>query len=124
MKLDEPRRRGIRVGLGSDVAAGRSFDIRRTIGHAYDTALATGSPTSAAELFELATLGGARALGLDAQIGALTPGREGDFVVLDRPGCAGGEQGALRVATFASELAPVLRTYVRGRLVWRADGIL
>lgn len=38
---------------------------------------------SAYEAFYLATLGGARALGLDDLIGNFTPGKEADFVVLD-----------------------------------------
>jgi guanine deaminase len=121
MRLGEARRRGIAVGLGSDVAAGRSFDMRRALSHAYDAALATGAPAGAAELFELATLGGARALHLADVAGALTAGRDADFVVLHRPAHAAGEDGALRIATFAADVAPVLRTYVRGRLVWQRD---
>ena len=38
---------------------------------------------SAARAFYFATLGGARALGLDERIGSFAPGREADFVVLD-----------------------------------------
>lgn len=120
MQLEEARKRGIVVGLGSDVAAGRTFDIRRVIAHAYDTALATGTTASMAELFEMATLGGARALGLHDVVGSLEPGKEADFVVLERPSYADGVEGALRCATFASEIAPVTRTYVRGRLIWHS----
>lgn len=122
MKLAEALRRGVTVGLGSDVAAGRSFDLRRAVGYAYDTALATGATVDAEQLFEMATLGGAKTLRLDREIGALTVGREADFVVLDRPAYAVGKEGALRVATFASDVAPVSRTYVRGRLVWQSAG--
>jgi len=35
------------------------------------------------EAFYLATLGGARALALEEQIGSIAPGREADLVVLD-----------------------------------------
>lgn len=121
MRLAEARRRGVRVGLGSDVAAGRSFDLRRAISHAYDAALATGAEVTPAELFEMATLGGAQALGLAREVGALTVGRQADFVVVARPAHQRGQAGALRLATFACEVAPVRRTYVRGRLVWRHD---
>jgi guanine deaminase len=118
MRLVEARRRGIAVGLGTDVAAGRSFDVRRTASHAYDAALLTSAAASPAELFTLATLGGAHTLGLADRIGSLEPGKEADFVVIERPVHASGLDGALRTVLFGSEMAPVSRTYVRGRLIW------
>ncbi|NUO52608.1 MAG: guanine deaminase [Polyangiaceae bacterium] len=118
MRLAEPRSRGVVVGLGTDVAAGRSFDIRRTLSHAYDASLMTAGGATAEELFELATLGGARVLGKDDVVGSLEAGKEADFVVLQRPAHAEGKEGALRIATFGSEAGPVTRTYVRGKLVW------
>ncbi len=120
MQLEKARRRGISVGLGSDVAAGRSFEMRRAIAHAYDNALIVGEPRSPEELFTLATLGGAATLGIDHLVGSLEPGKDADFAVLARPRWASDEASSLRVATFASDVAPVERTYVRGRLVHRA----
>lgn len=121
MPIDKALSRGITVGLGSDVAAGRTFDIRRAIAYAYDNALATkASNVSMESLFAMATLGGARVLGLERTIGALSKGRDADFVVLQRPAYASGRDGALRCATFASDIAPVTHTFVRGALVHRA----
>ncbi len=122
MRLAEPRTRGVRVGLGTDVAAGRSFDVRRTVSYAWDASLLAGSGATPEELFTLATLGGARALGLAAETGTLEPGKQADFVVLERSPAMTGREGALRAATFASDDAPVLRTYVRGRRVWPPAG--
>lgn len=117
MKLAEARRRGVPVALGSDVAAGRSFDLRRAIACAHDASLLAGASVEDEVLFELATLGGARVLGLARETGSLELGKDADFLVLDRPAYLTGREASLRLATFGSELAPVLRTYVRGRLV-------
>lgn len=121
MRLGEALRRGVRVALGSDVAAGRTFDMRRAIGHAYDNALAIGEPRTLDELFRAATLGGAEVLGWGDKIGSLEPGKEADFAVLALPRWFDrtSRKEALRAACFGSEFAPVRRTYVRGRLVYR-----
>jgi 5-methylthioadenosine/S-adenosylhomocysteine deaminase len=78
---------GVNVALGSDGAASNnSLDLfqearlasliaKVTTGHA-------GSLPDATAL-EMATLGGARALGLDAEIGSLEPGKSADIVAVD-----------------------------------------
>lgn len=118
MRLREALRRGIRTGLGSDVAAGRTFDMRRIAASAYDTALAERAPVSPEELFALATWGGADVLGFGDQAGALTPGRRADFAVIDVPAYARVRDDVLRHVLFASDATPVVRTYLAGR---RAD---
>ena len=50
---------------------------------AYKVAQLQSQPINSIEAFFLATLGGARALGLDERIGTLAIGREADMVVLD-----------------------------------------
>jgi guanine deaminase len=69
--------------LGSDVGAGTSFSMLRTMSEAYKVGQLRGQSLSALRAFYLATLGGARALALDDRIGRLAPGHEADFVVLD-----------------------------------------
>jgi guanine deaminase len=76
-------RRPVHVGLGTDIGAGTSFSLLATMGEAYKVAQLQSRPIGAIEAFFLATLGGARALGLDAQLGTLAAGREADMVVLD-----------------------------------------
>ncbi|MDR2014394.1 MAG: guanine deaminase [Azoarcus sp.] len=74
---------GLRVGLGSDVGAGTSFSMLQTLNEAYKVLRLAGQTLTPEAGFYLATLGGARALHLDAHIGNFLPGREADFIVLD-----------------------------------------
>jgi guanine deaminase len=119
MRLAEARARGVVVGLGSDVAAGRSFSMRRAIACAYDNALCLDHRIEPAELFALATLGGARALGLDAAIGSVEEGKEADFVALSLPDHAEDEASVLAQIAFA-DMGRVTRAFVRGREVFSA----
>lgn len=79
-------RAGIRVGIGSDVGGGTSLSALRTLGDGYKVLQLNGQSLSGFQALYLATLGGARALSLDAEIGNFSVGKEADFVVLDPPG--------------------------------------
>ncbi|MDP1630800.1 MAG: guanine deaminase [Caulobacter sp.] len=74
---------GVSFGLGTDVGAGVSFSVLRTAAAACDVAQMKASPLNPLRAFYLATLGGARALGLADRIGSFQTGREADFVALD-----------------------------------------
>jgi guanine deaminase len=74
---------GVRVGLGTDIGAGTSFSLLRTLDEASKVANLRGAPLDPATGFWLATRGGANALDLDDRVGALEPGLEADLVVLD-----------------------------------------
>jgi guanine deaminase len=74
---------GVKVGIGTDVGAGTSFSLLRTLGEAYKVGQMRGDVLDPFQAFYLATLGGARALGLGDKIGSLEPGKEADFLVLD-----------------------------------------
>jgi guanine deaminase len=82
--LEKMERHGVRVGLGTDVGGGTSFSQLRTLSEAYKVGQLRGHQTHPFKLLHLATLGGARALYLDDRLGNFLPGKDADFVVLDR----------------------------------------
>lgn len=92
--IAEYRERGGTVGLGTDQAPGPgghdAFREARTA--AMLTKADQGDPTAvdAADVLALATLGGARALGIADRVGTLSPGKRADVVVcdLERPSVA------------------------------------
>jgi guanine deaminase len=73
----------IKVGLGTDVGAGTSFSLLQTANEAYKVAQLRQQSLSAFKALFLATLGGARSLSLEANLGNFDPGKEADFIVLD-----------------------------------------
>ncbi len=75
--------RPVKVGVATDVAGGTSYSMLQTLGEAYKVAMLKGRKLTAFDGFYLATLGNARALGLEGEIGTLQSGAFGDIVVLD-----------------------------------------
>jgi guanine deaminase len=76
-------RAGVHVGLATDVGAGTSLSMLRTLHAAYQVLQLRGQALCPLRAFYLATRGGARALRLEHRIGSFAPGNEADFVVLD-----------------------------------------
>lgn len=74
---------GQRVGLASDTGGGSSFSMLRTMATAYEVGQLRHTPLHAAQLIWLATVGSARVLHMDHQIGNLEVGKEADLVVID-----------------------------------------
>ncbi len=107
--------RAIPVGAGTDsVASVAPPDLLAEVREA--RALAG---LSAEDSLQLATLGAARALGLDAEIGSLTPGKWGDMVTMDLPGQV--DAGRLADTLLSRRPADVRATFVAGRDVWRRE---
>lgn len=119
MPLAAATSRGIRVGLGSDVGAGRAFSLRRVAARAYDAALLRSAPTSAEALLWRATRGGAEAIGIADEVGLLEPGYDADLVALDLPPTTSDER-LFDALLFALDAGPARATYVRGRRIDRA----
>jgi 5-methylthioadenosine/S-adenosylhomocysteine deaminase len=80
----------------------------------------------AATVLELATLGGARALGLEREIGSIEVGKRADLVALDLSG-PHGQPADAEIASrlvYAARAADVRHVLVDGRIVVRAGRLL
>lgn len=101
--------RGINVGIGTDGNNASNYsDLMRAtylVAGLFKDARRDPSLFPAEQAFAMATLGGARAIGLEREIGSLEPGKKADFVFHD---------------THRPEWRPLLN--VANQLVWAADG--
>jgi guanine deaminase len=125
---------GIRIGLGSDVAAGPDaplFSVMRAGAYTQNALRAAGlsdaPPLSPADWLRLGTLGGAEALGLEDRIGSVEVGKEADLIVVD-PSVTlplegvgahddGGPDEMLSRLIFRAHPSMVRGAWVRGRLL-------
>ncbi|HEX2345877.1 MAG TPA: amidohydrolase family protein [Gaiellaceae bacterium] len=84
--LEELRAAGVRICIATDSPASTpSFDMFDEMRAALAAARARQrrpDALTAAQVLELATLGGARALGQDAELGSIAPGKKADLTIL------------------------------------------
>lgn len=84
------RAAGINVALGTDnVCNNNDYDLfqeMRTLARLASFREKRPGALTAREALDIATAGGARALGLDDKIGDLTPGKQADLIILDQSG--------------------------------------
>ncbi|MBT0717002.1 guanine deaminase [Rosenbergiella epipactidis] len=73
----------VKIGMGTDIGAGTSFSLLRTLSEAYKVQQLQQYSLTVAEAYYHATLGGAASLSLDDKIGSFMPGKEADFIVID-----------------------------------------
>lgn len=116
---------GIPVGLATDVGGGTSLSMLRTMSEAYKVLHLRDQRLPASRALYLATLGAARALHIDEQVGNFANGKEADFVALD-PGASSITARRARTASTVEELLFSLMflgddrhvgaTYLQGRL--------
>src|SRR5436190_235540 len=116
---------GIAVGLGSDsVASNNVCDIleeARFASLAARNRMASKRFISAQEMIEAATLGGAKAMGLDDKVGTLEAGKQADLAVISLTHAAQKPIGDIHAAlVFSSNARDVILTIVAGREVYRA----
>ena len=129
MPLSRYLQAGLSVGLGSDVAAGPDLSIfsAMRIGFYTQNALRVRRGEDAPALaplewLRMGTIGGARALGLERDIGSLEAGKEADLIAVDPsmtaplPGLELEEPADLMSRLiFRAHPAMVRRAWVRGR---------
>jgi cytosine/adenosine deaminase-related metal-dependent hydrolase len=126
--LTELRAAGARVGVGTDSpASAPSFDFFEELRSVILSARARAARPdvlSAAETLELGTLGSARALGLDEEIGSLVPGKRADFTVVSLEGSVylPWEDPAGAVV-FGGSPDRVIATYVDGEARYEKGGM-
>jgi guanine deaminase len=135
LPLDTVRAAGIRVGLGSDVAAGPELNLWRVMRGVIESQQArsfyeiAAVPTPAEALY-LATQGGAEALGKGDLIGSFEVGKEADLTVMDIAALLpyGREQTSfddltaediVSLCVYRGGPEAVVETFVRGRSVYR-----
>jgi 5-methylthioadenosine/S-adenosylhomocysteine deaminase len=85
--LKEMYKRGLRVGLGSDgPMSGNTLDIitqMSQVGKIHKLFNKDRTLFPSKEIVEMATIGGARALGMDKYIGSIQKGKKADLVILE-----------------------------------------
>ena len=117
----------VKVGLGTDIGAGTSFNQLQTLNEAYKVQQLQGDKLSAFESLYHATLGGAKALSLEQQLGNFNVGKEADFIVLDlqatalqalRQQRAKGIEDALFALMTMGDDRNIHATYIYGQLAY------
>lgn len=120
---------GVNVALGTDsTASNNDLDMLEEMQTA--ALLAKGvsgnaETVSAAQALEMATLAGARALGLDGEIGSLLPGKAADFVALDLS--AANTQPVYDAASqvaYSCKSSQISDVWVRGRALMEASRLV
>lgn len=117
---------GVVVGLGSDIGAGTTPSLFNAMADAYKVQQVQNVSLSPFHLWYLATLGGARALTLEAETGSLEAGKSADFLVLDlhatpllamRTGRATSAEDLLAGLIFMGDDRAVERSFIAGKCV-------
>ena len=126
--VPEMQRRGITVGLASDGPASSSnhsmLQAMKFAALLHKGVHRNPEIMTAEKALEMATIDGARALGMDAVIGSLEVGKRADVVVLDMSNlCVTPVHAAVSSLVYSQRGDEVTRVYVDGQLVV-ADGAL
>lgn len=127
-KYPEMLRAGVTVGLGTDgVSASGNLDLKRQMYLAaglFKDARMDPDEVGAARALRMATIDGARALGLEGEIGSLEPGKKADFVLFDLDHVEWVPyRDPIQALVWSASSASIRQTWVDGRQVL-VDGTL
>ncbi|HWQ24727.1 MAG TPA: amidohydrolase family protein [Gaiellaceae bacterium] len=125
-KYPEMREAGVTVGLGTDgVSASGNLNLMRQMYLAaglFKDARLDAEQVGAQQALRMATIEGARALGLDAEIGSLEPGKRADFVLFDLDSFEWTPfDDPLQALVWSVTSASIAETWVDGKPLYR-DG--
>lgn len=133
--MQQVNRINIQTTLATDVGAGTSFSLFRTMGESYKVQQLNGYPMSVFESLYKCTRGTAKALKLDDKIGSFDQGRDADFIVVDstatpsqqmrkeyleRKGKWNLENKLFGIQTLGDD-RNIVATYVAGNPVYQSD---
>jgi 5-methylthioadenosine/S-adenosylhomocysteine deaminase len=105
---------GVIVGLGTDsLASSPTLNLWDEMRYAYQIHRRSG--VSAEDIFRLATINGAKALGLDKDIGTLEPGKKADIIAVSIPQKNTGDL----YSDLLRETKSCIMTMVNGKILYR-----
>ncbi len=116
--------RPVSFGVATDVGGGTNYSMLHTLGEARKVAQLSGRRLTALRGLYLATLGNARLLHTDREVGSLDPGKYADLVVLDpratpvlaaRDDLSETLEDRLFALSILGDDRAIAATYVRGR---------
>lgn len=120
----QAREENIRIAVATDIGGGTSYSMLRTMDEAYKVCQLQNQNLPPLYAFYLMTLGNARALGLEGEIGNLAVGSEADITVLNARATPSMALRMETVTTIAEELfvlqtlgddRAIAETYVAGK---------
>ena len=127
-KYPEMMDAGVTVGVGTDgVSASGNLDLKRQMYLAaglFKDARRDPSAVGAERALRMATIDGARALGMDAEIGSLEEGKKADFVLFDLDHIEWtAYRDAVQALVWSATSASISQTWVDGRALF-VDGVV
>ncbi len=120
---------GVALGLGTDGAASNNdldmFEAMRTASFLQKLATKDPRAVGAKVVLEMATVGGARALGMERRIGSLEPGKRADVIVVNMSTPRQTPMyDPVSHLVYATRGTDVLATIVNGRVLMRGRKVL
>jgi 5-methylthioadenosine/S-adenosylhomocysteine deaminase len=126
--VPELRAQGVAVGLGTDGAASYTYDlfeVMKTAAMLQKAKHLNAEVLTAEDVLEMATVDGARVLGLNAQVGSLEVGKRADIILVDfhQPHLLPGRQPVGKLA-YSARGHDVVTTIIDGQVVMENRQVL